>query len=132
MKTLEYVKEHYNEFEEDTFLDRRWTKRFIDFLPVEEWGKFGFSLKEGAEPYPIKEWTEENILEQLKSDVEFGYEKAVNERGISSELMAMVVNTWCKVLENGLNLDGEDGWYHMKQFTSVAKHYGWELEGAEE
>lgn len=127
MKSLEYVKEHYNEFEEDDFLDKRWTKRFIDFLPTDEWGKYGFSYA-GQEPYVPKEWTYENILEQLKEDVMFGYEKAVNERGISSELMAMVVNAWCKVLENGLNLNGDDGWYHMRQFTDVAEHYGWTLE----
>ena len=127
MKSLEYVKEHYKEFEEDDFLDRRWTKRFLDFLPVEEWEKYGFEYT-GEEPLEVKEWTEENILKQLEDDVRFGYEKAVGERGISSELMAMVVNAWCKVLENGLNLDGDDGWYHMRQFTKVAEHYGWRLE----
>lgn len=126
MKSLEYVKEHHDEFEEDTFFDMRWTKRFLSFLPLEEWEKHGFSLKDGASHTP-KEWTEENILKQLKEDVEFGKEKAEDERGISSELMAMVVNSWCKVLENGLNLDGNDGWYHHKQFDVVAKHYGWEI-----
>lgn len=127
MKSLEYVKKHYDEFEEDTFLDRRWTKRFLDFLPADEWKNYGFSLTEGAEVPTVKDWTEENILEQLKEDVEFGYEKAVDERGISSELMAMVVNAWCKVLENGLNLDGDDGYYHIKQFKKVADYYGWVL-----
>lgn len=131
MKTLEYVKEHYHEFEGDDFFDKRWTKRFLDFLPTTEWEKFGFKLAEGVEPPVLKKWTEENILAQLKSDVEFGYKKAVDERGISSQLMAMVVNSWCKVLENGLNLDGEDGYYHIKQFKEVAKHYGWKL-GSEE
>lgn len=127
MKSLEYVKEHYKEFEEDDFLDMRWTKRFLDFLPVEEWEKCGFKYK-GEEPHEVKEWTEENILKQLEDDVRFGYEKAVGERGISSELMAMVVNAWCMVLENGLDLNGDDGWYHMRQFTKVAEHYGWKLE----
>lgn len=127
MKTLEYVKTHIDEFEEDTVLDRRFTKRFIDFIPVDEWEKFRYRYI-GAEPHIPKEWTEQNILAQLREDVEFGYEKAINERGISSELMAMVVNAWCKVLENGLNLDGYDGPYHIRQFTTVAKHYGWELE----
>ena len=127
MKTLQYVKEHYDEFEEDTLLDRRWTKRFLDFLPVSEWDEYGFQLTDGEEPPKEKEWTEENILEQLKKDVEFGYEKAIDERGISSELMAMVVNAWCKVLENGLNLNGNDGCYHIKQFKIVSEHYGWEL-----
>ena len=127
MKTLEYVKEHFDEFEEDDFLDRRFTKRFLDFIPVKEWEDYGFKFT-GKEVPDVKEWNEENILAQLKEDVMFGHEKAEGERGISSELMAMVVNGWCKVLENGLNLDGDDGWYHHKQFDVVAKHYGWQYE----
>lgn len=130
MYSIDYVKEHFDSFEEDTFLDRRFTKRFIDFLPTEEWERFGFKYTGDTEFIP-KEWNEENVLEQLKKDVEFGYMKAIDERGISAELMAMVVNAWCKVLQNGLNLNGDDGWYHMKQFTTVAEHYGWEL-GLEE
>ena len=127
MKSLDYVKNHIDEFEKDNFVDRRFTKRFLSFIPTDEWEKFGFRYT-GTEPYVPKEWTEENILAQLRDDVEFGYEKAMDERGISSELMAMVVEAWCNVLENGLDLDGNDGWYHIKQFTTVAKHYGWELE----
>ena len=34
MKSLEYVKTHIDEFEEDDFLDMRWTKRFLNFIPV--------------------------------------------------------------------------------------------------
>ena len=124
MYSIEYVKEHFEEFEEDTFFDRRFTKRFLDFLPTNEWEKFGFSYT-GETPYQPTEWTEENILKQLKRDALFGYEKAECERGISSELMAMVVNAWCKVLQNGLNLDGNDGYYHINQFTTVCEHYGW-------
>lgn len=127
MYDINYVKEHFDEFEEDTFFDRRFTKRFINFIPTEEWEKYGFEYTGEEKIIPI-EWTEENVLAQLKEDVEFGYMKAEDERGISAELMAMVVNAWCKVLQNGLNLDGDDGWYHIKQFTTVAKHYGWELD----
>ena len=126
MKTLEYVKSHINEFEEDASLDRRWTKRFIDFVPVTEWERYGFKYTGEGNRKP-KEWTEANIIEQMKKDVDFGFEKAVGERGISAELMAMVVNAWCKVLENGLNLDGNDGLYHIKQFRVVDHAYGWKL-----
>lgn len=127
MKTLDYVKEHIDEFEEDDFIDRRFTKRFIDFLPTDEWSNYGFKYT-GKEPYTPKEWTEENILAQLKEDVEFGYMKAIDERGISADLMAMVVSAWCKVLENGLNMDDRwDGPYHILLFETVAKHYGWNL-----
>lgn len=126
MIELKYVKEHLDEFEQDDLFDSRFTKRLIDFIPTSEWGKFGFRYT-GEGEYQVKAWTEENVLEQLKRDVAFGYEKAMDERGISSELMAFVVNAWCKVLENGLNLEGNDGWYHVRQFTIVAEHYGWEL-----
>lgn len=126
MKTLEYVKTHIDEFEEDNFLDHRFTKRFVDYLPTEEWEQFGFKYTGDGKRTP-KEWTEENILEQLKNDVGFGFGKAIDERGISAELMAMVVRGWCKVLENGLDLTDEtDGWYHIEQFKTVAKHYGWD------
>lgn len=127
MKSLDYVKNHIDEFEKDDFVDRRFTRRFLQFIPTDEWETYGFRYT-GTEPYVPKEWTKENILAQLREDVEFGYEKAINERGISSELMAMVVEAWCNVLENGLDLDGDDGWYHIRQFITVAKHYGWELE----
>lgn len=127
MKTLEYVKNHLDEFEEDKFLDRRFTSRFVEFLPLDEWKEYGFRYI-GEKEFKKTEWTEENILAQLKQDVMFGHEKAVDQRGISSELMAMVVNAWCKVLENGLNLNGNDGWYHHDQFDIVAEHYGWKYE----
>lgn len=127
MKTLEYVKAHLDEFEEDEFFDKRFTSRFVEFLPLDEWKEYGFRYI-GEEKYEKREWTEENILDQLKKDVMFGHEKAEDERGISSELMAMVVNAWCKVLENGLNLNGNDGWYHHKQFDIVAEHYGWKYD----
>ena len=81
---------------------------------------------------PAEKWTEENILDQLKRDVEFGWEKCVNERGISAELMALVVKGWCRVLENGLDLGNDDGYYHRKQFLVVARHYGWPLEESED
>lgn len=126
MKTLEYVKQNIDEFEQDHFIDNRFTKRFVDFLPTDEWPTFGFRYTGDCLRQP-KEWTEENIMEQLKRDVEFGFEKACDERGISSELMAQVVNAWCKVLENGLDLNGDDGYYHRKQFTVVANRYGWKL-----
>lgn len=68
------------------------------------------------------EWTEENILKQLKEDVDFGWEKCRAERGISSELMSEVVRRWCRVLENGLE-DIDYGWYGDNVFNTVDKKY---------
>ena len=127
MKTLEYVKNHIDEFERDDFLDKRFTCRFLDFIDESEWEKFGFRRKEGAEPKKTKEWTEENILSQLKSDVDFGIEKALDHRGISSELMAMVCLSWLDVLEDE-DIDRDlYGWYGSELFKAIDKKYGFGL-----
>lgn len=127
MKSLDYVKEHIEEIEEDV-LDCRFTKRFLDFIPCEEWDHFGFapSDKFDKDAYKPKEWTEENVIKQLKNDVEFGIEKAENHRGISASLMASCVQSWCKVLENGLE-NTEYGWYGDKIFKAVDEMYGFGL-----
>ncbi len=125
MKTLEYVKEHIDEIEQDGFLESRFTKRFMDFIPVDEWEKFGFRFTGEVHP-EVKEWTEENIISQLKEDVEFGIEKAINHRGISAELMYDVVKAWCIVLENGLE-NTEYGWYGHSMFEAVDKYYNFGL-----
>ena len=66
MLTLDYVKEHLNEIERDDFLDKRFTNRFLDYVPCEEWKDFGYNLIEGAEAPTPKEWTEEIKNEFLK------------------------------------------------------------------
>lgn len=127
MLTLDYVKEHINDIERDDFLDRRFTSRLLDFIPCEEWEQFGFSLKEDAEVPTPKEWTLENVLNQLKRDVEFGIEKAVNHRGISSELMTMVCCGWLDVLEN-TDIDRDlYGYYGSALFRAIDKYYNFGL-----
>lgn len=124
MKSLEYVKDHIDEIEHDKIIDQRFTKRFLDFVSVDEWEHYGFKfVGKGDIPKP-KEWTEENILAQLKEDVEFGIEKAENHRGISASLMYDVCRSWCAILENGLE-NMEYGWYGNKLFEAIDKKYGW-------
>lgn len=126
MLSLEYVKEHINEIEFDDYIgDRRFTKRFVDFLPTSEWGKLGYGYK-GEEEYIPKEWTEENIIAQLKADLDFAIEKATNHRGISSRLMYDVLKSWCIVLENGLEKT-EYGWYGDKLIKAIDEYYGFGL-----
>ena len=126
MLSLEYVKEHISEIEFDDFIgDRRFTKRFVDFLPTSEWGKFGYGYKVEEEYIP-KEWTEENIIAQLKADLDFAIEKATNLRGISSSLMYDVLKSWCIVLENGLEKT-EYGWYGDKLIKAIDEYYGFGL-----
>ena len=127
MKTKEYIIENYAEFE--TFIQDRFGTRFLKFLPVEEWDEIGFKFTgdESNKPVP-KEWTRENILAQLKEDVEFGFEKALNKRGLSSNMMFEVVRAWNKVLEEGLEDWDEDNFeqYGLPLFKATAVKYGWD------
>lgn len=127
MKTIKEILDNYKDY--GTFLEDRFGKRLCQFLTIEQMKQIGFEYNdiEKANAHHPKEWTEENILSQLKYDVEFGWEKACDERGISASLMFEVVQTWCKVLENGLG-DFTDYYpYGKPLFREVAKLYGWEL-----
>ncbi len=129
MKKLEEVLNNYKDYK--TFMEDRFGRRLLDFLTLEQAEKIGFEIKkEYKKDWKVKkEWTRENILEQLKKDVEFGWEKACDERGISSSLMFDVVMSWNKVLEEGLEDFDEDNYamYGKPLFIATAEKYGWEL-----
>lgn len=99
MKTLDEVLNNYKDY--STFLEDRFGSRLCEFLTNDQALNIGFKFKDGYVNEPV-EWTKDNILKQLKSDIEFGWSKCVNKRGISAELMSEVVKSWCRVLENGL------------------------------
>lgn len=129
MKTLQEVLDNYKEYE--TFMEDRFGNRLSYFLTAEQHKLIGFEVKEEyvADWKVEKEWTRENILAQLKSDVFFGWEKACDERGISSSLMYHVVMSWNKVLEEGLeNWDEENyAMYGKPLFEATAEKYNWIL-----
>lgn len=128
MKTIEEILKNYEE-EWATFLEDRFGARLCQFLTEEQIESIGFSINEEYKGQHIpKEWTRENILEQLKDDVEFGFEKALDRRGISSGLMFDVVRKWNKVLEEGLEDWDEDHYamYGLPLFKATAVKYGWD------
>lgn len=127
MKTLDYVIEHHDEIEQDKFFDTRWTTRLLEFLPAEYIEKYGYTYGgDDINKRKVKEWTEENVLTQLKEDVEFAIEKATNHRGISSGLMNDVLRSWCIVLENGLE-DTDYGFYGDALIKKIDKYYNFNL-----
>lgn len=118
MKTLNEILDNYKDYA--VVLDDRFGSRLAKFLTEEQLEKIGFKY-DGDEPYPEpKEWTRENILEQLKSDVEFGFEKALDQRGISASLMFYVVLRWNQVLEEGLENYPEENYAMIRQ--DIAKY----------
>lgn len=124
MKTLEFIKQNYK----SETLDGRDIHRLAQFIPEEELEDWGMSLQEEfVGKHEHKEFTRDNVLDQLKRDVEFGFEKALNQRGISSSLMFNVVCMWNWVLEEGLEDWDEDNYamYGLPLFKATALKYGW-------
>lgn len=128
MKTL---KDFLETFEPEA-LDGRDAGRLAMFMTTEQLiEKFG---SENLNPEVLNpdnqrtviEWTRENILAQLKDDVEFAFNKALGQRGISSSCMFAVVKMWCNALEEGLEnfSDSDYSYYGLPLFKAVAVKYG--------
>lgn len=123
MKTLQQVKEMYK----SQTIDGRDLSRLMQFIPEAELKDFGLKLKdEYVGTHKHIEFTKENVLIQLKNDVDFGFEKALNKRGISSGLMAEVVKMWNWILEEGLEDFDDYPMYGLPIFKATAVKYGFE------
>ncbi len=125
MKTLEQIKERGSQT-----LDGRDFRRLSQFLTANQLKDFGFTLIESVSD---DEWnkkvipfTRENILIQLEKDVEFGFEKALNKRGISAGFMFETVRMWNWILEEGLEDFDSYAMYGLPLFKATALKYGWE------
>lgn len=128
MKTLKQLKNITSRC-----LDGRDFNRLAQFIPfsmlkdfgIEPIDKFNSEEKWNKDIVPF---TRENVLEQLKADVKFGFYKALNKRGISSSLMFECVRLWNYILEEGLENWSEDdyGVYGLPLFKATAVKYGWD------
>lgn len=129
MLTKDYVLENYSSFGPETF--NRFGSRLAQFCTKEELRKLDIFYEESLEEFDdskMKPWTEENIIKQLEKDVEFGFEKALNQRSISSSLMFEVVRDWNIVLENSLKDWNPDNYamYGLPLFKATALLYGFD------
>jgi len=127
MKTLEEIAKNYK----SNTLDGRDTNRLVQFIPFDMLYKFGI---EPSEEYnnpekwnkDVKPFTRENILKQLEEDVSFGFEKALNRRGISASLMYNYVRMWNIILEEGLEDFDSYAQYGLPLFKATAVKYGFD------
>ena len=106
MLTKEKVLEAIKGGRESECLDGRDYSRLCEFFPHTDWETLGFKPYADAPDHEPKEWNRDNVVAQLQKDVAFGFEKALNRRGISSSFMHSVVNMWLWVLEDELH-DGD-------------------------
>lgn len=123
MKILEQIKKEYK----SETIDGRDMHRLMDFIPESELHEFGIELKdEYVGKHEHKELTRENVIDQLRKDVAFGFSKALDKRGISSYLMYQVVQMWNWILEDGLEDFDEYAQYGLPLFKATALKYDFE------
>ena len=123
MKTLEQIAQCYT----SSTLDGRDLHRLAQFIPEDMLHRFGLELNPEAQgKHEVVEFTRENVLKQLEEDVEFGFEKALDQRGISSGLMYNVVKMWNWILEEGLEDFDTYAQYGLPLFKATAVKYGFE------
>jgi hypothetical protein len=128
VKTREQILEAIEAGKKSQCLDGRDFSRLTGYFPVTQWSLLGCSLKEGEEPPQPRELTRINILADLKRDVGFGFEKALNKRGISSGIMFEVVKMWLWVLDDPLQYFNDDDYaqYGLPLFKAVALKFGFD------
>lgn len=125
MKTLEEIVKSYK----SETLDGRDLSRLAQFVPFDMLSELGI---EPNEEYNTPEkwnktvipFTRENVLKQLEKDVSFGFEKALDRRGISSSLMYECVRMWNIILEEGLEDFDSYPQYGLPLFKETAVKYG--------
>lgn len=107
-------------------IDGRDCMRLAAWLPRSEWKLIGIEAKDATIPDEPNPWTREAFIGQLQRDVAFGFEKALNRRGISSELMHTVVRMWLWVLGDPLHDTEDYPMYGLPLFKRVALKYGFD------
>lgn len=134
MRTLDEILSNYK----SNCLDGRDTYRLWEFIPWDIAKDYPDFLDNVVEEYRNEEkwmseiykkpYTRENVLEQLRSDVAFGFQKALDRRGISAGLMFEVVKMWNWVLNEDEELanwsDSNYAMYGLPLFKATAIKYG--------
>jgi hypothetical protein len=122
MKTLEQIKKYRSQA-----IDMRDLVRLMEFFPKEDlmdWGRDMGREFHFQDNHAHTELTREAVLAQLEKDVAFGFEKALDQRGISADCMFQVVAMWNWVLEEGLEGFRDYAHYGLPLFKATAVKYG--------
>lgn len=117
MKTLE----HMLQYELQAF-DGRDEGRLMAFCEESVLIERGYTIPEDIKVWESKEWNEENVLDQLKHDLEFAFEKALDKRGLSAIAMHYVIKMWNDALEVDIPIQYEQ--YGLPYLKATALHYG--------
>lgn len=85
MKTLEQIKQERN----SKFFNAFYMSKLSKFVPEEELEDFGLELRpENKGKHVAVPFTREAVIEELRELVEYGFIKAIDQRGMSSSMAA--------------------------------------------
>lgn len=125
MKTLDYVLANYKA---ESF-DGRDFLRILPFVTAEQAKQIGYEFKpDYALVHKQIEFTRKNILEKLKGDLAFAFEKALDQRGLSSTAMYYTIKFYNWILEDGLEDWPDDNYamYGLPLYKATALKYGFD------
>lgn len=113
---------------ESQTLDGRDISRLADFMTKEQViAHPTLNLRDENAEWHQVEYTRENIIGRLKSDLAFAFEKALDKRGISAGCMFYVIKMWMWVLhehEDLINWPGDKyAQYGLPLLKAVALRY---------
>ncbi len=127
MLTLEQIKAKITDGTlKSQSIDGRDFARLADFFPTSDWNMINCEVDTVDHDHIQKPWNEETVLEALRQDVAFGFEKALDKRGLSASAMNAVLRMWMVVLEDPLADQNEELYaqYGLPYIKAIAVKYG--------
>ena len=122
MLQLDYILNNWNK--SNSLLGDMFRRRLCQFLTVEQAKSIDWEvLKQYHNPI---EFTKQNVIKQLESDVAFGFKKALEKNLLISKLMFDVVKEWLFILEDPLKDFDDYSMYGLPLFKAVAVKYGFD------
>lgn len=122
MLQLDYILNNWNK--SNSLLGDMFGRRLRQFLTVEQAKYIDWEvLKKYHNPI---EFTKQNVIKQLESDVAFGFKKALEKNLLISKLMFDVVKEWLFILEDPLKDFDDYSMYGLPLFKTVAVKYGFD------
>lgn len=122
MLQLDYILNNWDK--SNSLLGDMFGRRLRQFLTVEQAKSIDWEvLKQYHNPI---EFTKQNVIKQLESDVAFGFKKALEKNLLISKLMFDVVKEWLFILEDPLKDFDDYSMYGLPLFKAIAVKYGFD------
>lgn len=122
MLQLDYILNNWDK--SNSLLGDMFGRRLRQILTVEQAKSIDWEvLKQYHNPI---EFTKQNVIKQLESDVAFGFKKALEKNLLISKLMFDVVKEWLFILEDPLKNFDDYSMYGLPLFKIVAVKYGFD------